>query len=190
MIQVHTIQFELKKWQFVGPPLLLGYFQRSSCLFRNLSLWPSTLVYYCPDPDPSITQGSNSRMEDRGHLDMVPDDESQWNLKYSFSMDFWTHQDNHLQLTSPSRIQLQDGGQGSSWRGSWWPILMKFETQLLHDVLDSPRLPTPTSLSIKDPTPGWRTGVILMGFLMTYLDEIWNIAFPYCSWLTKMTDSN
>ena len=170
--------------------LLLGYFQRSSCLFRNLSLWPSTLVYYCPDPDPSITQGSNSRMEDRGHLDMVPDDESQWNLKYSFSMDFWTHQDNHLQLTSPSRIQLQDGGQGSSWRGSWWPILMKFETQLLHDVLDSPRLPTPTSLSIKDPTPGWRTGVILMGFLMTYLDEIWNIAFPYCSWLTKMTDSN
>ena len=35
---------------------------------------------------------------------------------------------------------------------------MKFETQHLHDVLDLSRWPSPTNLSIKDPTPGWRTG--------------------------------
>ena len=89
-----------------------------------------------------------------------------------------------------SRIQLQDGGQGSSWRGSWWPILMKFEIQLLDGVSDPSRWPSPTNQSIKDPTPGWRTGVILTGFLMTNLDEIWNTASPWCSWLTKITNSN
>ena len=30
----------------------------------------------------------------------------------------------------------------------------------------------PTFRFTEDPTPGWRTGVILTGFLMTNLDEI------------------
>ena len=76
----------------------------------------------------SVLQGSNSKMVDGGVLDGVPDVWSWWNLKCSISMMFKSHQDDHQQHICPSRIQLQDGGRGCSWRGSWCPILMKFET--------------------------------------------------------------
>ena len=47
------------------------------------------------------------------------------------------------------RIQLKDGGQGSSWQGSWSPISMKFETKHLHDISDG-SWPTPDSCLILD----------------------------------------
>ena len=78
---------------------------------------------------PSITLGSNSRFEDRGHLDSVPDVQSLWNLKLSISITF---------LMDPDHLQ--------------------------------------THLSLLTPTPGWRTGVILTGILMSNLYEIWNLS--------------
>ena len=92
-----------------------------------------------------------------------------------------------------SRIQLQDGGQGSSWWGSWWPISKKFDMVHLHNIPDgSQACPKhfQTHMSLKNPTPGWRTGSILTGFLMTNLHEIWNLGTLLCLELAKMSISN
>ena len=61
-----------------------------------------------------VHKGTNSRMEDGGHLDEIPDDLSRRNFKHSFSMTFLTHQDDQLLPAHLSRIQLQDRGWGSS----------------------------------------------------------------------------
>ena len=65
-------------------------------------------------------------------------------------------------------------------------ILMKFETHLLHDVLDSSRWPTPTILSIKVPTPNWR-----MGYLdrVPYYQSWWNLKHScFMMFLTHQDD--
>ena len=135
---------------------------------------------------------SNSRMEDRGHLDRLPDDQSWWNLKHSFSMvlqgflmnldEVWNTASLQYCWLIKMTISSEPFHQGSNSRmedwghldGVPWWILMKFKTQLLYSVAGSSRWLSPVSLSIKDPTPGWRTGVLLMGFLVTNLAEIWN----------------
>ena len=82
---------------------------------------------------PPILHRSSMEMVDRGGLDEVPDDQSWWNLKHSTFWTFLMGWPTHLDSTYPSQIQP---GYGGSWWGSWWPILVRFETQHLWDIPD------------------------------------------------------
>ena len=61
---------------------------------------------------------------------------------------------------------------------SWWNLKHSFFMIFLTHLDDLTR----TTPSMKHPTPGWRMGWFLTGFLMTNLDEIWKRASSRYFW--------
>ena len=160
------IQLQNGGWASCWPFLMkieiqLLYHQSYSCLIKMIT-------------HQHVHQGSNLRMVDRGSWQgsWSPIEIETWHLYHVPGSSRWWSNDLDNQESNTGmedRKVLRTGAawQGSKWRimgfltgflevcswwGSCWPILMKFEIQLLYHIHVSSKWSSPTSMSTKDPT--------------------------------------
>ena len=119
---------------------------------------PKDVSYHLTPPPGSSATSMSSNTPGRDLVDMVsldrfPDDGSWWNFKGSFSRMFSISRfirNPHVLQDSRKRL----GGQGESWQGSWWFILMKLSGKLSKNVsyqLTPPSGSSWTTMSFKTP---------------------------------------